>query len=212
VGADIFVDPRTNDALDNEIDVAVMEIDLHSQDALEFHVVPTYERLVDDFRIAPGITLPVGEEYQFTRYRVRVDTAGRRLLSVRPEVEWGNFYSGDRVRISMTSNVRLRPGLLFTLAGEWNKVQLAEGRFYTRLFRGCRSSSSRRSWPGSTMSSSTRRARCSGGSRATRWILQPGNDIYFVYNHNWVDDPLQPTRFRSLDNRLSSKLLYTYRF
>jgi hypothetical protein len=45
-----------------------------------------------------------------------------------------------------------------------------------------------------------------------RWILQPGNDIYFVYNHNWLDDPLRPNRFRSLDNRVSSKLMYTYRF
>ena len=28
------------------------------------------------------------------------------------------------------------PGLMFTLTTEWNKVQLAEGRFYTRLYRG----------------------------------------------------------------------------
>ena len=30
--------------------------------------------------------------------------------------------------------------------------------------------------------------------------------------HNWLDDPLRANRFRSIDNRLSSKLLYTYRF
>jgi len=43
-------------------------------------------------------------------------------------------------------------------------------------------------------------------------ILRPGNDIYFVDNHNGLDDPLSAPQFRSLDSRLSSKLLYTYRF
>ena len=33
-----------------------------------------------------------------------------------------------------------------------------------------------------------------------------------IDNHNWLDDPLRANRFRSIDNRLSSKLLYTYRF
>ena len=44
-----------------------------------------------------------------------------------------------------------------------------------------------------------------------RWILTPGNDLYVVYNHNWLDDPLQ-NRFATLDRRASSKVLYTYRF
>ena len=212
VGADIFVDPKTNDALDNEIDIAALEIDLHSQDALEVHVVPTYERLVEDFRIAPGITLPQGNEYNFTRYRVQVNTAGRRLLSFRPEVEWGDFYSGDRVRLSMTSNVRLLPGLLFTLAGEWNKVQLAEGRFYTRLYRGVSEFQFTpfMAWVNNVQFDT--QSAVLGWQSRYRWILQPGNDIYFVYNHNWLDDPLRPNRFRSLDNRVSSKLMYTYRF
>ncbi len=135
-GADFFVDPDTDDALDNEIEVNAIEVELHSQDSVQVDVVPTYERLIEDFRIAPGITLPIGSEYHFTRYRVEVETAGRRLLSLHPEVEWGDFYSGDRLRLSLTSNVRLMPGVLFTLATEWNSVQLAEGRFSTRLYRG----------------------------------------------------------------------------
>src|SRR6185503_16096893 len=63
------------------------------------------------------------------------NTADRRLLSVRPRVEWGHFYSGNRRELSMTVNVRPRPGLLFSVAGEQNHVNLAEGEFYTRLYR-----------------------------------------------------------------------------
>jgi hypothetical protein len=212
VGGDFFVDPVTNEALDSEVDISALEVDLHSQDSFEAHIIPSYERLIEDFRIAPGMTLPVGREYTFIRYRVQVNTAGRRLLSVRPEVEWGDFYSGDRVRLSLTSNVRPAPGILLTLATEWNKVQLAEGRFYTRLYRVVSELqfSPFMAWV-NNVQYDTQTAVLGWQSRY-RWIVRPGNDIYFVYNHNWVDDPLRANRFSSMDNRLSSKLLYTYRF
>ena len=38
-----------------------------------------------------------------------------------------------------------------------------------------------------------------------------GNDVYVVYTHNWLDQP-QFERFSTLDKRLASKVLYTYRF
>ena len=44
-----------------------------------------------------------------------------------------------------------------------------------------------------------------------RWILTPGNDLYVVYAHNWLDEP-QFNRFSTLNRRLASKVLYTYRF
>jgi len=44
-----------------------------------------------------------------------------------------------------------------------------------------------------------------------RWILTPGNDLYVVYTHNWLDEPLLD-RLSTLDKRLASKILYTYRF
>ena len=212
VGADFFVDPQTNDALDSEIDITALEVNLHSQDSVELHVVPTHERLLEDFRIAPSVTLPLGNEYNFTRYRVQVNTAGRRFLSVRPEVEWGEFYSGDRVQMTLTSNVRPMPGVLFTLTAEWNKVQLTEGRFYTRLYRALSELqfSPFMAWVNNMQYDSQSAAL--GWQSRYRWIVHPGNDIYFVYNHNWLDDPLGARRFRSLDSRLSSKLLYTYRF
>ena len=44
-----------------------------------------------------------------------------------------------------------------------------------------------------------------------RWILTPGNDLYIVYTHNWLDDPVL-NRFATLDKRAASKILHTYRF
>jgi len=44
-----------------------------------------------------------------------------------------------------------------------------------------------------------------------RWIVRPGNDIYIVYTHNWLDDPLL-AQLATQDRRLSTKAVYTYRF
>ena len=43
-----------------------------------------------------------------------------------------------------------------------------------------------------------------------RWILKPGNDLYFVYLHNFVDDVR--LGLLTLDRRASAKAIYTYRF
>jgi hypothetical protein len=44
-----------------------------------------------------------------------------------------------------------------------------------------------------------------------RWIVTPGSDVYLVYTHNWRDDPVA-SRFTTVDQRVASKVLYTYRF
>jgi hypothetical protein len=44
-----------------------------------------------------------------------------------------------------------------------------------------------------------------------RWIVRPGNDIYVVYTHNWLDVP-GSEGFTSQDKRIATKLLYTFRF
>jgi hypothetical protein len=72
---DLFVDPITNRTQTREFDVTLLEIETHSQDSFKVGVTPTYERLDEDFDIAQDITLPVGNEYSFTRYTVEAQTA-----------------------------------------------------------------------------------------------------------------------------------------
>ena len=46
-----------------------------------------------------------------------------------------------------------------------------------------------------------------------RWIVRPGNDVFIVYTHNWVEDPFGPSdRFLTLDRRAAAKVVYTKRF
>jgi hypothetical protein len=128
-------DPDDNTLLSRGGDITALQIDLHSQDSVALHVVPAYEVLEEDFDIAQGVTLPRGQDYSFMRYRVEANTANRRVIALRPRIEWGEFFSGDRLELGAEVAIRTRPGVMFTLAHEWNRVSLSEGPFYTKLYR-----------------------------------------------------------------------------
>jgi hypothetical protein len=204
-------DPDNNQTLTRVIDITALQIDTHAKDSVQVRVIPTYELLEEDFPIAPGITLPVGSEYSFTRYRVQGETASRRPIALSPLVEWGSFYSGDRVRLGMTVNFRAAPGQMFTFAHEWNRVSLTEGQFDTRLSRLIAETqfNPRVSLVNNVQFDS--QSAVLGWQSRFRWIVTPGNDLYFVYIRNWLDDPLE-NRFYTLDRRLSLKAMYTHRF
>jgi hypothetical protein len=200
-----------NQLLNRDFDFTLFSLATHRQDIFQVKVLPTYERLENNFPISRGITLPIGSEYDWTRYRFQVATAPRRIVAVNQTYEFGGFYNGTRLRLATDLNVRVRPGVIVYTSAEWNRVELNEGRFETRLFRVIPELqfSPWVSWV-NNIQYDTQSAVLGWQSRF-RWIVKPGSDLYFVYTHNWVDDPLQ-NRISTLDRRAASKVLYTHRF
>ncbi len=209
--ANVLLDTADNGLLNRDMDLTLINVATHSQDSFQVRVLPTYEQLESNFKISPGITLPVGSDYSYTRYRLQVSTAQRRVIAFSPTLELGSFYDGTRTRVAAELNVRLRPGVIIYTSGEWNSVHLAKGRFQTRLFRVVPELqfSPWIAWV-NNIQYDTQSAVIGWQSRF-RWILTPGNDFYLVYTHNWLDDPLQH-RIYTLDRRAASKILYTHRF
>ena len=113
----------------------VIGIDTHSQERIEFNIKPQFERLETAFEISDSIVLSAGEEYAFTRFQVRGQTASRRILAPNVSYEWGGFLSGSRRELRVNVNLRPRPGVRVQLESEWNDVSLAEGNFDTQVYR-----------------------------------------------------------------------------
>jgi hypothetical protein len=197
--------------LNREIELLLANVSTHRQDLFSVRVLPTYERLERPFAISQRITLPMGREYDWTRYRVQAQTAARRVVALNQTVETGGFYDGTRLRIATDVNVRVRPGVIIYTSAEWNRVELNEGRFETRLIRLVPELqfSPWVAWV-NNIQYDTQSAVVGWQSRF-RWIVKPGSDLYVVYTHNWRDDPLE-NRFSTLDRRAASKMLYTHRF
>ena len=42
-----------------------------------------------------------------------------------------------------------------------------------------------------------------------KYTITPGSDIYFVYNHNWIDDA---GKYKTSSILGASKITYTHRF
>ena len=199
-----------NRLLTRLFNLRVLDVYFQSGDNFRVSVVPTYERLRRDFEISQGVTLPNGNEYNFTRYSVQVSTANRRLLSVFTRYENGSFYSGNRRDFTLNFGIRPRPGVLVNLSNEWNRVELPEGKFSISLLR---LNANTQFGPWLSLVNNVQYdsvSRILGWQSRLRWILRPGNDVYFVYAQNWLDDPVIGRI--TLDRSAASKLVYTHRF
>jgi hypothetical protein len=206
----ILTDLR-NEMIERNVGFTPVNVQLQSQDNFNVDVDNNYIRLDAPFRISPAITLPMGNAYTFTRVAFNGQTANRRMLAVNARFETGDFYSGTRHQTSMGLTVRARPGYIFSINHEWNTIDLAEGQFTTNLVRLVTDSQFS---PFIALVNNVQYdsvSRVLGWQSRFRWILTPGNDLYVVYTHNWLQDPVGD-RFASLDRRLASKVLYTHRF
>jgi hypothetical protein len=209
-GAEVWLDwfSDTRGRWYEKHDQYIFDIDLQSGDTASLTIIPAWERLLEPFRIAPGVTLPTGHEYDYTRYTFRGDTANQRPVALSATVSLGTFYSGDRRDLNGTITVRPRRGILLQLTGQFTRVELLEGRFSTRLLRG---QINTQFSPFVSLSNNIQYdsvSRVLGWQSRFRWITQPGNDIYFVWMTNWIDTE---TRLSTLDRNAAVKLLYTYR-
>jgi hypothetical protein len=207
---EIVTDLR-NQLLERALNLTVFSAQFHSQDNIGLEVDPTYVMLEVPFTIAPGITMPAGSEYRFTRLAIRGQSANRRVLALNGRFEAGGFFSGHRKQTILGLTVRARPGYIFSLNGEWNDVDLAEGSFKSNVFRGVADTQFTPFMALVNIVQYDTITRVLGWQSRYRWILRPGNDLYVVYTHNWVEDPIRE-RFGTLDRRAASKVLYTQRF
>ncbi len=200
-----------NGVLSRSWDFKVFDVSFQSQDSFSVTVSANRERLDEPFTPSRGITLPLGAEYDTTSVKFVGSTANRRTLALSTTLETGGFYSGTKRSAAVNLTLRARPGLIVYTAAEWNRVDLAEGEFETRLFRVVGET---QFTPFIALVNNIQYDSVStvlGWQSRFRWILRPGSDVYFVYTHNWVDDPLLD-RFATLDRRVASKVLYTHRF
>lgn len=197
--------------LTREFALTVFEVELRTQDVLTLTIKPEYQRLrPSEGSSISGIDLPAGSEYSFTRYGATLNTASRRTVAVQSSVEWGPFYSGRREQYTFSVNLRARPGVIVYSTAEYNRVRLAEGSVQTRLFRVTPEFqlSPWMAFVNTFQYDSV--SRVLGWQSRFRWIVKPGNDFFFVYTHNWTDDPI--AGFATLERRASTKVIYTHRF
>ena len=107
-------------------------IEFHSGDQATVQYIDEYERIPQAFRIAPGVTIPVGG-YRNHNFTAAYTLANQRLVAGRVAVSTGDLYGGTRREASYTG--RIAPAAQFAIEPgvslAW--VELPFGDFSARL-------------------------------------------------------------------------------
>jgi hypothetical protein len=200
--------------LDNRVDnwrfdISPFEVELNSGDKFEIQLQPQFERLPFPFPISRDVTIPEGS-YQFTRYGFEVETATKRPWVVQFEADFGNFFNGRRRTFEFKLILKPSHHLLLGLGVERSDIRLVQGRFFTQLFslRADYNFTPDISW--TNLVQYDNESRILGFQTRFRWILQPGSDLFLVWNRGWFRT-YEHDYISSFD-RGTLKLQYTFRF
>jgi hypothetical protein len=88
-----------------------------SGEVSEFNVQWLFDRLDEPFILLDTIVIPEGD-YWDTRWEVQFETFRGRKLSGEVFLNWGQFYTGKRTRLSLAGNLNLNKH--WNLSAEWN--------------------------------------------------------------------------------------------
>jgi len=173
-------------------------IEFQNSDRLQVTYNRTYEFLPEPFRIARGVTLPVGG-YEFDNVRAAFTFGQQRPVSGNLSVERGSFYSGDKTtfgvgrgRVNFTPQLSIEPSLSI------NWVELVEGSFTTTLIGSRVTYTMTPKMFVSALMQFNSGASIVASNVRLRWEYRAGSELFLVYNDE--RDTLG-RRFPALANR-----------
>ena len=200
-----------NKLLTENIRINLGEVRFESGERVEFGVSRNFEFLDDDFDILRdgSVIVPVGDYTNWT-YEVGMSTASFRKISASVGFETGGFWTGNISETRASLTVRPSPGINFSLQYEHTDVSVDEGGFSTNLIQLDLGFDFTPDISLSSLIQYDDITEVIGTNTRFRWILTPGTDIFFVYNHNWWNNP--DYRMYTINQGAALKGVYTHRF
>jgi hypothetical protein len=168
------------------------------------------EVLITPFEISPGVVLQPGE-YDFENHGISFSTAGFRKISGSISYLEGTFWSGRQTRVfgnlTWVPSPRIRTNVGFNVTD----VTLPEGEFTTRLLTAGFDYifSNELSWVNLVQYDNI--SETLGINMRLNWIPVPGQEFFFVVNHN-LEDFDRDNRFHSAASTVTAKFSYTFRY
>ena len=176
-----YISEGADDHLDTRTIGGSFGITFQNGDSFDAGLDNTYEALVEPFRIARGVTIPVGG-YEYRQFGTSYLFGIQRKLSGTVSFERGSFYSGDRTavgyrgaRVNLTPQISLEPSVSIV------RVDLPQGEFTTKLIstratytltpRMFFSGLGQYNYSNHTVSTNLR----------LRWEYHPGSELFVVY-------------------------------
>lgn len=204
---DVVTDLRGR-RLDRSIWFPTFAVQTTAGDFLNFQMKSQRERLDTPFAIRPGIVIPVGDhggtQFQFLYFSNR-----SRPFNVELELRHSDFFTGRRTDYELGLGARPSRHLELALNYELRAIRLPQGNFDLRIGSAKAVYTFTPDLQLSLLAQYDNFSDSLGVNFRVKWIVQPGNEIFFVVNQGY-DTSLD--RFRPVQNDTSLKAAWTYRF
>ena len=173
-------------------------IEFENSDRLNSSYTRSYEFLDRPFRIAPGLTIPIGG-YRFQSGEVSWSLGNQRKVSGSLSVGHGSFFSGERTTVGYDrGRIELTPQFSVEPSVSINWIDLPEGMFTTKLAssRVTYTVTPRMFFSGLLQYNSSNDTLSS--NLRLRWEYQAGSELFVVYTD---DRDAEMRGFPRLENR-----------
>ena len=158
------------------------ETEFENSDRFRADVQRSYEFLSTPFRIASGVTIPVGG-YQFQDYFASYRMGAQRRIAGSFTFQRGAFYDGDITGVGYSrGRVELTPQFAFEPSVSINRITLPQGRLTAKLATTRLTYTfTPRMFIGGLLQYNSTRNVLSTNVRL-RWEYRPGSELFVVYN------------------------------
>jgi hypothetical protein len=205
-----IVEPIDGDDRSQEIKLKVFEAENQSADRLTLEHYFLEEEFVEPFEISDGIVIP-GGNYRFDHACLSLYTGEQRALTTESSICDGDFYEGDIFVFETRTTWRPSKHFKVTLGGEYNDVDLPQGRFITRLATLNLDVAFNTAWSWENFVQYDNVSDTAGLNSILRWIPRAGREALVAVN-TLQEDFDGDGRFRTLVSDLTVKASYTFRF
>ena len=196
------------------ITLRALEFDTASRIRGYLRIHKTEENLSEPYSIwtrgSDSVVIPI-KKYSFDETELDLNSDHTKEVWGNFNYQAGDFYDGERERISIGLGWRPSIRLRTTLSYALNDVKLPHGNFSTRLvqLRNDIIFSSTLSWV--TLLQYDDISETMGINARVHWIPEAGKEAYIVLNYN-LQDFDRDNRFSSVSADLALKFNYTFRF
>jgi hypothetical protein len=190
--------------------IRLLGVRFETGDVIQFQALHNFEYLDRPFDILRnGEYVIQPGDYTNTGYNVIMQTAGFRRIGGIITFERSGFWTGNQSLISADMFFRPFIGLNMTASWVHTQIRLQEGDFDTHLFRLV-TAYDFSPWVSVNFNIQYDNVtQYLGTNSRFAWILNPGNTLFLVYNHNWQN---YLDRMVSMEASTNIKLAYTFRF
>ena len=191
----------TNRRLDTRVSGGAFGVTLQNGDSFDTAFDNIHEALRVPFRIARGVTIPVGG-YEYRQLVTSYLFGIQRKMSGTVSFERGSFYGGDRTAVGYrAARVELTPQISLEPSVSLIRVAVPQGRFTTKLVasRATYTLTPRMFFSGLMQYNSS--SHTVSSNLRLRWEYQAGSELFVVYTD---EHDTNAVGFPAVDNRAVS--------